>query len=120
MNPQDTPQATPQATAHTAEPWFVSPDDWEGLFVESKASAETNAGRPVCLPQGPQHKANAARIVACVNFCAGINPAAVPAMIEALEALLASTYQIDGFEDILAASETKARAALALAKGGAK
>ena len=32
----------------------------------------------------PEEKANAKRIVACVNACAGINPEAVPEVLEAL------------------------------------
>ncbi len=39
--------------------------------------------------QDSEHKANAERIVACVNACEGINPDAVPDLLAVLEPLIA-------------------------------
>lgn len=46
---------------------------------------DTETGDLLCYAN-PEH---AARIVACVNACAGINPEAVPDMLEALRAISA-------------------------------
>ena len=44
---------------------------------------------PAPATDGKPTKADADRITACVNNCAGINPAAVPAMVQALRAAAA-------------------------------
>lgn len=44
------------------------------------------------------NEANADRIISCVNACAGINPEAVPDVVEALRVLL------EGYERLLAQS----------------
>lgn len=74
-------------SAHALEPW-------ETYIWIPRGSAD---GEP-CIGSAPnpQHyriavidtEANAARIVACVNACAGINPEAVPDLLTAAEAIL--------------------------------
>jgi len=80
---------------HTKEPWRletvktqvgichkIGPFPGNDIHEEGNAciySDNTSGGRPKEL------LANAERIVACVNACAGIDPAAIPALIEALE-----------------------------------
>ena len=56
---------------------------------------------------------DATRIVACVNACEGINPEAVPELLEALEAMLATF----GDEGYATEAEREARAAILKAKG---
>lgn len=69
---------------HTPEPWVLDgtnrPEIWtaDGLHVTDISGAgfsEVN------------DRIHAARIVACWNACAGINPEAVPLMREALETI---------------------------------
>jgi len=57
---------------HTPEPWKNDPE-LGVLSLFWKSVEETDA--------------NAARIVACVNACAGINPEAVPELVNALTEL---------------------------------
>ena len=52
---------------HTSEPWVQVGD-----FVAAE-SDQLNGGEYVCGCFGPDQEANARRIVACVNFCAGIS-----------------------------------------------
>lgn len=78
---------------HTREPWA---QDWnaplaiigEGHLVAKSFywSGSENAGRP---------ESNARRIVACVNACEGINPDAVPELLDAAE-ILAGLEAKDG------------------------
>lgn len=56
----------------TGLPWFI--------FQHSKAKPKYIAECPASSGE-----ANAARIVACVNNCEGINPEAVPEMLQALK-----------------------------------
>ena len=66
--------------SHTPEPWKTDrtsskslDDEWE-IFTES----------PINFIAEFIEKNNAQRIVACVNGCAGLNPAAYRACVEAL------------------------------------
>ncbi len=84
---------------HTPEPWLVvddgygedcSPEEpgkrWISIGDEGEdeiAVLINRLGEP-----RPEQYANAARMVACVNGCKGINPAAVPKMVEVLRAFL--------------------------------
>lgn len=52
---------------HTSELWVQVGD-----FVAAE-SDQLNGGEYVCGCFGPDQEANARRIVACVNFCAGIS-----------------------------------------------
>ena len=66
---------------HTKEPWSVDPiSTWsirgDGHKVVTCASNEDGDALD---------NANAAHVVLCVNACAGLNPEAIPAAIEALE-----------------------------------
>lgn len=68
-------------TTHTPEPWHVA----EGRNHLLRIAAGTAAVVNDCGDsEVPQHAANADRIVACVNACAGVNPDAVPDMLAAL------------------------------------
>ncbi|MES2706106.1 MAG: hypothetical protein V4726_05820 [Verrucomicrobiota bacterium] len=64
---------------HTPEPWTQDLD-----YVESERGIVARASAPGLYPERWQAHANAARIVACVNACTGINPEAVPDMLAAL------------------------------------
>jgi hypothetical protein len=79
---------------HTPTPW------------STEAAYSPEAGRDVPSPYilGPdgqnvaaamawhdEYNANAARIVACVNALAGLNPSAIPALVEALRRIADTT-----------------------------
>lgn len=123
-NPQEGPPA------HTPEPWGVVPSGKNGHAVKAGyALSEPGAmkyGNYRVATVGPQghwpsttamRRANAARIVGCVNACAGVNPEAVPGLVASVASAL------DHLEN--AWSDTEARelqiaqlkAALAKAKG---
>lgn len=99
-------------TKHTAGKWCA---EGTGIYSDRDAAtlviADCWSGRTLSYAEG---RANAAHIVACVAACEGINPAAVPSMLEALEGLLADKYLAD---QINAGRMAQARAAIALAKG---
>lgn len=110
-------------TAHTPEPWqsdrncvFVQPGAvrwWiantntirgaSGYYASPIAEAETEAG---IAPKHECASADAARIVECVNACAGLNPAEIPALIEAAEIAHAQLIgcECDEAADALSAS----------------
>ena len=81
-------------TKHTPGPWIVyKPTEYQeghwriGQDTITVKQPYVAALRP--MPSKNLHqvlKANADRIVACVNACEGINPEAVPMMLEALKA----------------------------------
>lgn len=54
--------------------------------------------------------ANAARIVACVNACEGINPEAVPDTVKALEAVIHAAFE-PTWAQLVADALAKAKAA---------
>lgn len=110
-------------TKHTPEPWVLN--KWQGIEDARGMTIEVCG---VALPTGrvPEDHtghANAARIVACVNACAGINPDAVPDLLAALKDATALLDAIaKGYPDIAMDTRvTKARirhrAAIAKAKG---
>ena len=84
---------------HTKEPWAVRAIGSEGYNVGREINATLLAlpihqrlreSQPICRVDGFEWetlKANAHRIVACVNACKGINPEAVPDLLEALKML---------------------------------
>ena len=83
-----------KAPAHTAEPWDVQQGvevheltDLDGCAVIADCAVDCAAA----FPKGTQ-RANAERIVVCVNACAGIaDPAtAIPELVNACELALAS------------------------------
>ena len=69
---------------HTPEPWgvWLNPDGCNRGMITDDALA-----RHIVYVVGNTHeaKANGRRIIACVNACAGINPEAVPELLEALK-----------------------------------
>jgi hypothetical protein len=73
---------------HTPEPWInlaqgvVITDDVGHHIAELEPSQETRLSATT-------QRANGLRIVACVNACAGINPNAVPKMMESLRLIAA-------------------------------
>ncbi|MBE3087783.1 MAG: hypothetical protein IMZ71_01505 [Chloroflexi bacterium] len=93
-------------TKHTPEPWIDDPEKgsaygaapvivanlcWRGDKKREIAKVLFDAGS-----EDPEVHANARRIVACVNACEGINPEAVPDLLEALMALLSLRLYADG------------------------
>lgn len=79
-------------TKHTPEPW-----EWFSNPHEEVAIAAVDGGCTIallgCKELDPDcakevNEADAARIVDCVNSCKGINPEAVPDLLEALKAVM--------------------------------
>lgn len=79
-------------TKHTPEPWRISTAN---PYAVNAGRADQSLG--ICITHGvddpnysdffpstEQAKANAQRIVACVNACKGINPEVVPELSEVL------------------------------------
>ncbi len=118
---------------HTPEPWHVSAPragtahGWEVRTYSGEKLAGVKLTNLVCqMSHHPRKQeeahANAARIVACVNACEGINPEAVPKMLEALRECItdAGAHSINKgtISDLgrrLAAINEIARAAIAAA-----
>ena len=90
-------------TNHTPEPWRYS----NGFIFSGKE-----------IVGGSCNETNDKRIIACVNACAGINPDAVPEMLEALRAIISvPAEQFANARQFQAWCELKSRAALAKAEG---
>lgn len=80
---------------HTLEPWVLT--NWENSNYDAIAIhggengtqwiAEVVLDHDVGDKSAAEMKANANRIVECVNACAGINPSAVPKMLAACKML---------------------------------
>ena len=68
--------------SHTPEPWTIARKKHDGEFLQ----IEGNTGHIVCFFPWRIKEAtpDARRIVACVNGCAGLNPAAYREVVEAL------------------------------------
>ena len=71
-------------TTHTSEPWTYSQDGIWG----PRGTIIANMVHTAYEPEKSQVVANAIRIVACVNACAGINPEAMQDLLVALQDLL--------------------------------
>ena len=71
-------------TKHTPGTWKIKrqPNKLFSIY----GNAGNAAGTPLLVAQGLR-EANASRIAACVNACEGINPEAVPELLEALKEL---------------------------------
>lgn len=79
---------------HTPEPWVFGPS-LGVLLGEEDAKFHISTGKgPMWIAARVGSEADARRIVACVNACAGINPEAVPALRAACAAVLTA---IDAF-----------------------
>lgn len=70
---------------HTPEPWVVGRGGGSEPF-SIEAATRTVALVKTCRQEG-EH--NASRIVSCVNACKGLNPEAIPELVEAAKAALA-------------------------------
>ena len=86
-----------EMSTHTPEPWYqdgrgprssgripIFAPTIGGLGQKSSVSIASASQLGMAGSPGAQ-QANADRIIACVNACAGINPEAVPELLEALE-----------------------------------
>lgn len=75
---------------HAREPWKWGDEHYNDL-LDTSVRILMNAERAILYHQAhwPIRDANAARIVACVNACEGLNPEAVPEVLEALREMLA-------------------------------
>ena len=80
--------------SHTKEPWkateYQELSNGEKLF--QLIASQPNALRPGGEWGRIQGEANAARIVACINGCTGLNPAAYRSVVEALRDMLTNAY----------------------------
>lgn len=126
---------------HTAEPWHSCGGDTkdcvcQGVMDDRGTTIAHFYGHDdmsienvtVQCPKKDEGHANRLRAVACVNACTGINPGAVPDLVEALKLLVYNEKKADelagsGMVDVphlkaLRASAEKARAAIA--KAGAQ
>ena len=88
---------------HTPEPWEVRGEC--GIWSEDGFVATTN---PHVRPFATIQATNAARIVACVNACEGINPQAIPDLLKAAKGLaecytLTSQQQVQAHDRAIAA-----------------
>lgn len=63
---------------HTPEPWAIDPDDRPNMHWNNHIVSEANPNIAICFmahdgtEQNERGEANARRVVACVNACAGI------------------------------------------------
>ena len=109
---------------HTPEPWAVhewgSPGSGRRFGIET---ADQRHGLAAIAPNETastmlsmdEHRANAHRIVACVNACAGIaDPSVVPELLVALEKCVAELGHATNIQTV---AEELGRAAIAKAKG---
>lgn len=117
-------------TQHTPAPWTVEDGSSSGHCCFTHSIQGTD-GRPVAevirqyeVEEDEQNKANASRIVECVNACEGLaDPSAVPELLEALEDLLAgwelmiSQYGYNPGVEPEDSLNMRARAAIAKATG---
>ena len=64
---------------HTPEPWAIDPDDRPNMHWNNHIVSEANPNIAICFmahdgtEQNERGEANASRITACVNACAGID-----------------------------------------------
>lgn len=64
---------------HTPEPWAIDPDDRPNMHWNNHIVSEANPNIAICFmahdgtEQNERGEANARRVVACVNACAGID-----------------------------------------------
>lgn len=76
-------------TAHTPEPWefFTGPDNDTHINAANGGCTIARLGDKCFDPDCPAEvdEADAARIISCVNHCAGINPETVPALFRFAE-----------------------------------
>lgn len=86
----------PAEAQHTSEPWEINPRlsgfpqiaTPDGVVI---AKTDCSISAVYWVNDSKRAQANARRIVACVNACKGINPEAVPEMLEAIILLCDTT-----------------------------
>ena len=90
----------------------------EKLYAASGGYLRTDTTNDIIVDLSHTEPADALHIIACWNACEGINPEAVPEMLEALEAMNAACNMADVRERdrLTAAAIPAARAALAKAR----
>lgn len=69
---------------HVPEPWAWG-EDCETKAICIYEATGQNRGNPIVYDGECLSDEEAARIVACVNACKGLNPETVPKLLEALE-----------------------------------
>mgnify|MGYP001609990913 CR=1 FL=1 len=83
--------------SHTPEPWRVRMDtSAPNVFITREFGVDVPPAFYIADVQGigkKETEANAARIVACVNGCTGLNPAAYREIIEAAKCLFTTHRQ---------------------------
>ena len=98
---------------HTQEPWAVSEN---GLDILAESQGAENGWYELATVSGElstaDDAANAERIAACVNACKGIDPEAVPAMLEALGGMLKYFASYEAEYDCELSEFAAARAAI--------
>ena len=112
--------------SHTPEPWKVVPGiNHYGAAITAGDTiiAEVYAPSGYAIPrvrEMDEQNANAAHIVACVNGCAGLNPAAYRECVEVLQNLCGAVSHMEGFSHhgAVVVAMKGARRALARATGG--
>jgi len=126
---------------HTPEPWHWNLEDYsmatlsgpdymeQHVLAVSPCDSCLEVAKKKSSDQKPSWKwgrcmtptkANADRIVACVNACKGINPEAVPDLLEALERCVSAMCNNDGSQDAdteNACAVRRAGVAISIAKG---
>ena len=93
-----------------------TPEPWKAVGQDIRDGNEDNI---VTVPYGDdpeQAEANARRIVSCVNACEGINPDAVPELLEALHNLLINATPYASDDGIWPVILKQAKVAIAKAK----
>ena len=93
---------------HAPEPWVISEDSENDILSESygKGNGWYEVAAPVSgSGNDDDAQANAERIVACVNACEGIDPEAVPAMLEALKAAKTLLKLLDDVDKAILSSQ---------------
>lgn len=102
---------------HTSEPWQlhnnIGRKGGVGIIADAAPCIIATMSNAQAWPV--EAYSNAERIVSCVNACQGINPAAVPEIVDALERLLACACPT-GMDTETDRAMEQARAALAKAK----
>lgn len=87
---------------HTPGPWSV---DWRAStrIVACGDATVASCGGDSSIKH--QHAANTARIVACVNALEGLNPEAIPALVEAAKLACAHPFAGNWYAALLVAIE---------------
>lgn len=97
-------------TKHTPGKWTIGYSCESGA-PQIDAKDGDNAGEeetaPIAELWGERGEANAARIVACVNACEGINPEAVPELFDVVRKLALGNADIGHAQRALAKAEGK-------------